>query len=423
MKVLVVATKPPLPAVDGGRLVLWETLKALHLHGVELRLLAPLLSPLPAAARQALSGVATALLPPSRLRSWWRAGLSTLGRSEALALARHRHAAVARLLAAELTRQRPDLIHVEQLQALPQVLPAARAAGIPVLLRMQNVESDLWAQLAQQPGWRAALYAAAGRGLARDERRLLGRVARTLTLTPEDAARLQCITGLDDTCIVHHAPAFPAQWPAAPALRSTSDHAPIVLSGSAGWWPNTQALQWFLKQVLPLLPALDVHIYGGAASPVAGAAARLHWHPAPADSQEAFPEGAVVAVPLLQGSGIRMRILEAWARGLPVVASAVAAAGLEVQPGMDVLLPADTGPAAFATTLALASTDAALRARLVCGGRAHLSLRHDPVLQTEALLGHYRAALRHHQQTYGAADLAPAMGAVRDRSSATGERP
>lgn len=421
MKVLVVATKPPLPVIDGGRLVLWETLKALHAQGIELRLLAPLLAPLPPSAQQVLCAVATPLLPPSRLRPWWRAGLSTLGRPAALALARHRHPAVTRLLAAELSRQPPDLIHVEQLQALPEVLPVARAAGIPVLLRMQNVESDLWAQLAQRPGWRSALFAAAGRGVARDERRLLGRVACTLTLTPDDAARLKVITGLDDTRVVHHAPAFPSHWPAAPALASGSA-APIVLSGSAGWWPNAQALQWFLTQVLPLLPALDVHVYGGSAGPVPEAAARLHWHAAPADSQEAFPAGAVVAVPLLQGSGIRMRILEAWARSLPVVASAVAVAGLDAQSGTDVLLPPDTSPAAFAASLTAAATDAALRARLVSGGRAHLALRHDPERQTHALLGHYHAAIRQ-RQTHGSSNHVSGTHGSSSPPSSTGECP
>ena len=41
MKILVVATKPPWPACDGGRLVLWHTLRGLARAGHEIRLIAP----------------------------------------------------------------------------------------------------------------------------------------------------------------------------------------------------------------------------------------------------------------------------------------------------------------------------------------------------------------------------------------------
>lgn len=392
MKILVVATKPPLPVIDGGRLVLWETLKGLAAAGAELRLLAPQLAPLAEADRTELASVAAPLLPSSRLRPWWLAAWRALTTQSSMALTRHGHPAVALELERQLLDWRPDVIHVEQLQALPQVLPGARAAGVPVLLRMQNVESDLWLMLERRPGWKAPLLRRAGRAVARDERRLLPQVARVLTLTAEDADRLRTISGLGDPRVQHHPPPFPAQWPAAAELGTTG-LAPVVLSGSAGWWPNTQALTWFLERVFPLLPGgLAVHVHGGRVRPPpAGCAATLHWHPAPADSRAAFPANAVAAVPLLDGSGIRMRILEAWARGLPVVASAVAAQGLQAPSGTALLVPHDASPAAFASALVSASQDAGLRDRLVTGGRTQLRTRHDPAIQTAALLAHYRA--------------------------------
>ena len=46
-------------------------------------------------------------------------------------------------------------------------------------------------------------------------------------------------------------------------------------------------------------------------------------------------ESGVMAVPLRIGGGSRLKILEAIASGLPVIASSVAAEGLRLQPGLD----------------------------------------------------------------------------------------
>jgi glycosyltransferase involved in cell wall biosynthesis len=74
-------------------------------------------------------------------------------------------------------------------------------------------------------------------------------------------------------------------------------------------------------------------------------------HPAPADSREAFAPGAILVVPLRIASGIRMKILEAWARGLPVVATPEAAAGLEAEDGRELLLAERHDPAAVSRRL------------------------------------------------------------------------
>lgn len=60
-------------------------------------------------------------------------------------------------------------------------------------------------------------------------------------------------------------------------------------------------------------------------------------HPAPEDSRDAFAPGSVLVVPLRLASGVRMKILEAWARGVPVVATPEAVGGLGATPGREYL--------------------------------------------------------------------------------------
>src|SRR6202043_2858927 len=60
-----------------------------------------------------------------------------------------------------------------------------------------------------------------------------------------------------------------------------------------------------------------------------------------ADTRPHWVRAAVAVVPLLAGGGTRLKILEAAACGVPVVATPVGAEGLELEPGREILLCED----------------------------------------------------------------------------------
>jgi hypothetical protein len=370
LNVLVVATKSPWPPVDGGRLLLALTLEGLEAAGCRTTLVAPELRPAEpglVAARSLFSG-------------------------QPLAIARHRQPGlvrdVERLLSAEAA-ERFDLVHVEQLQALPQAEPAFRR-GVPVVLREQNVESDLWAATAARtPGLRGRILGIESRRLARWEGKAVRRAAATLPLTAEDASRLRWLSGVsEDTGRVRvvrapfpDLPAGPAPLPGDPAL---------VLLVSRGWLPNEDSVAWFLREVWPAVraeaPGAILHVFGAdpKSTPPAGA---VH-HPAPRDSAEAFAPGSILAVPLRIASGVRMKILEAWSRGVPVVGTPAAVAGLEAEDGRELLVAADALD--FARAVARLHREPALTERLVEEGRRARRERHDPARVVADLLEVYR---------------------------------
>lgn len=389
MKVLIVATKSPWPPQDGGRLALWLTMQGLAEAGHALTLVAPVDT---AAQASALLGAAElrAVCDPHLMvadrRNWATAAVRAIVEGRALTVVRHASPQVAAAVEHCVRAWRPDVVHIEQLQALANC-GAAETAGVPRLLRMQNVESALWQQVAQARLRAWPLRLEAWR-LRRDEVRAVGSVTRVLTLTARDAQQLRSLRrATDATAITAIPPSFPDRWPSAAPISGAPA---IVLSGSGGWWPNQDGTRWFIDAVLPLLmkrlPAALVHVYGGA--PITGPA--LRWHAAPADAIDAFPAGAIVAVPLHIGSGIRMRILEAWARGLPVTATPVAAAGLDVATGRELMIAAS--PASFADALVHLAEDGALCARLVAAGRAYLRQHHASADCSAALVAEYAAA-------------------------------
>ena len=164
-------------------------------------------------------------------------------------------------------------------------------------------------------------------------------------------------------------------------------------TGSAGWAPNDAARRWLLDDIWPAISARlpDAHLHVFAGGTEQGAGRLVTWRGAPRESGEAFMAGGILLIPMRAASGVRMRVLEAWARGVPVIASPAAIAGLDAQDGRDVLIAADGR--AFAEAAARLAGDAPLRARLAGEGRATLARRHDPRRIAGATLEVYRQAI------------------------------
>ncbi len=389
MRILWVATKAPWPPVDGGRLVLLNTLRALAAAGHEVTLVAPIDAGGEAGRIEAAlrPWCRPSMVPVRRRPLVLDAVRSQLTRSP-LTIVRHALPAVRRRVEEHLGGDDFDLIQAEQVQslsstALSSTAPAS-ARRMPVVLRAQNVESDLWSQTALQGSWRRPLLALEARRLAAWEGRAVRRCAATLALTAEDAERLGALAGTGET--VHHVPApFAAELPG--ASKPLPGSPPVVLFGSGGWRPNAAGASWFLSRVWPRMrsvrPAAMLHVFGinvGGSGVVS--------HPPPADSRAAYPRGGILVVPLRIASGVRIKILEAWARGTPVIATPEAARGLAAEPGEQLLLARD-GEQFSAALNRLTGTE--LAAGLVEKGRRHLRRRHDSQQVAERLTELYEA--------------------------------
>lgn len=419
MRLLWIATKPPLPPIDGGRLVAATTLAALAEQGVEIDLIAPVPRSESSAGDPAEATELNVLCHPHLIPVSTRGKAATLLRStlsrRPFSIVRHEHQAVRRQVAELVASRGYDAVHVEQVQALPQAEPALRR-GLQVVLRAQNVESDLWRWDARGAAGQGAAGEALGtvgdigaadaggalsrwarRGMAWEARRLAAfegwavrRVTTTVTLSARDGERLRELAGAGAR-VVAVPPPFAASLPA--GGRPLPGEPPLILMGSGGWPPNRDANRWFLsavwQEIRARVPGAVLHLFApaGERPPVpAGVAA----HDPPADSADAFAPGGILVVPLRVGSGVRMKILEAWARGLCAIATPEAVAGLEARDGRELLVARD--PASFAAAVRRLADDPDLRTHLIAAGRRALSEHHDPASVARCLLDIYETA-------------------------------
>lgn len=142
--------------------------------------------------------------------------------------------------------------------------------------------------------------------------------------------------------------------------------------------PNVDAACWFATDVFPLIrarvPDMRLHCIGADAPPAVAALAAIpgitvHGH---VPDLQPWLDGCRVSVaPLRYGAGVKGKVNQAMAHGLPVVATPCAAEGMHLRDGDDVLV-ADTA-AAFAHAVLRLHEDAALWQRLAEGGRANVA--------------------------------------------------
>ncbi|WP_276968118.1 glycosyltransferase [Metallibacterium scheffleri] len=160
-----------------------------------------------------------------------------------------------------------------------------------------------------------------------------------------------------------------------------SDRADLLFIGGFQHPPNRDAVQWFAREVLPLLrprlPGLCLHIIGNVEESTRNEMRNAHmvFHGRVDDLRPWLERCRVSIAPLRYGAGVKGKINTAMAAGLPVVATRIAAEAMALTDGVDVLL-ADT-PAAMAAAIERAYTDQALWQRLSRGGmdnvRQHFS--------------------------------------------------
>lgn len=152
---------------------------------------------------------------------------------------------------------------------------------------------------------------------------------------------------------VEHVPnAVDIPDPVDPASRSADVY--LLFVGNLTYAPNVQAAQTLVDSILPRLrQRLDAPVAVTLAGPCLPAVRRLVGPGVTVtgfveDLRPLYDRADVVVVPLTAGGGTRIKMLEAFAHGVPVVASRVAAAGLEVSDGRHLLLAEDPEQASAA---------------------------------------------------------------------------
>ena len=227
---------------------------------------------------------------------------------------------------------RPVIAQFEFTQ-MAQYAPDCRPAK--TILVEHDITFDLWRQMTETSGdWETRRQFARWRDY---EPRAWVEVDRVVTMSGQDAAR------------VHGAPAVVLPNGVDLDRFRPSTQAPeagrLLFIGSFAHHPNVMAVEFFVREVWPLLAeaAPLLHIIAGRRHetfPVDAdlAQARIELEGFVADVRPAYARAAVVIAPLLVSAGTNIKILEAMAMGKAIVSTPAGVNGLDLVPGEDFVL-------------------------------------------------------------------------------------
>ncbi|MHC1731852.1 MAG: glycosyltransferase family 4 protein [Bacteroidales bacterium] len=400
MKILVLAPRPLWPEHDGGTVATARCIRGLAYTGAKISLL----SIKTEKHSEKLASPGSQM--PTYLAAYSTVAVNTRIRPAAMAhnllfsaepydLARFRSPAYSEALRAHLKSSHFDIIQCEGLTMALYLKEIRKLTDSPVILRAHNLEHRIRQMMAA--GELSPIRKAYLSNLSR----------RILSVEKQAAAEFDAVVPISEPDFrwfneaATVKPVFLSETGAemADRLPEPPDTPPRVgFIGSMNWYPNIEGMKWFINSVWPSvvekIPLATLYIAGRGLR---------HNHTGLPHSKNIIIEGEtdnardfiasnhVIIAPLFAGSGLRIKIIESMSAGRPVVATPVAAEGLQAGNGRELAVEGD--PESFCSSLCSLLLDRGKRATM---GEAAVELvkqRYDNATNTARLLEFYKSVI------------------------------
>lgn len=235
-----------------------------------------------------------------------------------------------------------DIVQMESIFCAPYLSAIRSVSNTKVIIRTHNVEFEIWEQLAAQDNnpvkqWYLNLLAAR---LKQYELDVLNKVDGIVSITLEDSSRMKQL-GIK----------VPIETvPIGIDIRKTEiqsinqEHIHLYHLGAMDWAPNVEAIEWFLDEIWSKieieLPDVKCTLAGRKMPQqlIDRSKGNLTIEPEVDSVSEFTSDKNVAIIPILSGSGMRVKIIEALALGKVVVTTKLGATGIPYREGEHLLI-------------------------------------------------------------------------------------
>jgi glycosyltransferase involved in cell wall biosynthesis len=392
MKVLQLCNKPPYPPVDGGTMAMNSITQGLLSQGCDVTVLTVKTDKHPVNERL----MADDYRQKTHFESVYiDLGLKTLPAAMAMLCGESYH--VKRYISSDfaaklreiLEREQFDIVHIESIFLTPYVPLIRKLSNARVLLRAHNVEHLIWKKVAQS----------CRNPLKRWYLKHLSLTLRAYEMEHlADYDGIICITDNDADYFRQNGcrkPVVAIPFGIEPEELDSVDVEPDSLFhiGAMDWLPNQESIQWLLDEIWPVVhrevPQAKLYL--------AGRKMPERWKQASIDGVSVIGEvpdamyfinsKKINIVPLLSGSGIRVKIIEAMSIGKVVITTSVGAQGIHYTDGENILI-ANT-PQEFAQQIKRCLDDDILCQNIGKAAAHLIATQYDEALLTDRLLAFY----------------------------------
>ncbi len=286
-----------------------------------------------------------------------------------------------------------DIIQLESIFVAPYINIIRKYSKAKIVLRLHNVEHIIWERIARNHvSWiKKFVLKQMNRQLKRYECSLMNKVDGFMTISDVDYDFFHALAPNTPGTVI----------PFAVDLDNyeiedeyiPSDQPELFHLGSMNWMPNVEGLEWFLEDVFPAIlekfPLLTFTMAGRSIPESLQRFASDHVIIAgEVDSANEFMLSKdIMIVPLLSGSGIRIKIIEGMALGKTIITTSIGAEGLNVENGKHIFI-ADTAEEFIAVI------EKCIKTPDICtiigeNARHYVALNHNIEVVTQELVDFY----------------------------------
>lgn len=300
-------------------------------------------------------------------------------------------------LAGVLSRNNFDIVQLEGLYLMPYADTIRKYSRAKIVLRAHNLEHEVWKRITLQEKNRLkrAYYKVLTDRMAAFENSFINTYDMLVPISERDLHFFASLGNTKPSLVI-------------PVGIDVADNLPVAggsgnnklsFIGSLDYIPNQEGLVWFIENVWKkfLYPSHAYEFYVAGRNASAGLKKYLRRQPLNFlgevdDAGEFMRAGGVMVVPVLSGGGIRVRIVEAMAMGIPVVSTSIGAEGIGVTNGSDIRIADD--PEIFAEAIHKLLENQTFFANIGKNARSFIEEKMNEKKLTADLLTFYRDNLQ-----------------------------
>ncbi|MBM3161079.1 MAG: glycosyltransferase family 4 protein [Bacteroidetes bacterium] len=345
MKILQICNKAPYPPNDGSSIAIYNMCLGLISQNVDLHLFTLNTNKhyksndsIPESFRNRTNYVAFDI---NTNPTFWGA-LKTLFTKKSYFITRFHHAGFEAKLSAVLRKEKFDIVQLEGLFMCSYIPLIKKICTAKIVLRTHNVEHLIWERYIQQTGslFKKMYLRFESKKLKKIELEVFSVVDAIVPITPKDSFFIKQFcdtpshTALTGTNIADY------------DIKKSADFDNLSLFhfGSMDWIPNQEAVDWFLakcwKKIKREVPNVKFIIAGRN---IPNRYKQLNDPSIVIEenvpkASDVYQKYNIMVVPVLSGSGLRIKIVEGLCFGKAIVSTKIGAEGIDCTPGKDILL-------------------------------------------------------------------------------------
>ena len=337
MKVLQLSYRLPVPPKDGGAIGIWHLLKAYAALGHEVHFvgfntdkhyLDPFIAKEQLAAYVTQADFVYLKTTPSVIGA-----LKSLIKGESYHISRFVNTEMEQQIVQILQNRTFDLIHLDGVFMAPYIDCIRKHSKAKIILRAHNIEFKIWEGLAEaSTGLKRIYLKHLAKQLKNYEIGAWSKADVVAAINPEELGYIQ-----------NHQKAYllEAGWFVEDGSIKPANN-DFFHIGSMEWMPNKVGVEWFLKNVWPEFltshPEAKLHLAGRGLAKGEELPKGVVNHGEVESAKIFMQTHGTMLVPLFHGAGVRIKLIEAFAIGIPCISSLKGIEGLDAIPENDFLL-------------------------------------------------------------------------------------